>query len=114
LHIDVQGAEDTLLFRVDVGEQLESGHINGYSNPVAELDIDVLGFKLVLCVAANLLEVQEEVGLQLLHVELEVTHSRQLVHLLNKEHGIVLGCGHEEVVISEAHEAIKFDSIGVS
>ena len=71
-----------------------------------------MGFKLVLCMAANLLKVQEEVSFQLLHVELEVAHKRKLIHLLDEEHGIVLGGGHEKIVISEAHETIKFNPVG--
>jgi hypothetical protein len=35
-------------------------------------------------VAADLLQVEIEVGLQLLHIELEVAHLRQVVHLLDE------------------------------
>jgi hypothetical protein len=62
---------------------------------------------------ADLLEVQEKVRFQLLHVELKVAHKRQLVHLLNEEHCIVFGRGHEKIIISQPHETIKFNSAGV-
>ena len=90
LHVNIQRAKHSLLLRVDVRDQLQSLHVNGDTDPVTKLDIDVLCIKLVLRVAANLLQVQIEVRLQLAHVELEVAHLRQFVHLLNKQHGVVL------------------------
>jgi hypothetical protein len=46
-------------------------------------------------VTSNLLQIQVEVGLQFLHVELEVAHFGEIVHLLDEEHGVVLRCCHQ-------------------
>ena len=111
LHVDVECAKNTVLLRVDVRNELQCFHINAYANPVAKLGVNVLTLILVLSVASNLLQVQDEVGLELSHVEFEVADLGQLIHLFYEKHGIVLGCSHQQVVISQAHEAIKLDSI---
>ena len=54
-------------------------------------------------VATNFLQVEVKVCLQLFHVKLEVAHLRQLVHLLDEEHSVVLGGCHEQIIICEPH-----------
>ena len=51
-----------------------------------------------------------EVSSELSHVELKVAHLGQFVHLLDEQHGIVLACRHQEVIIGQSHQAIKLDS----
>ena len=95
LHVDIKCAQDALLLSVDVRDQLKRCHINGDTDPVAQLNIEVLLVEFVLSVTANLLEIEDEVCLKLSHVELEVTDLRQLVHLFDEEHSVVLRCCHE-------------------
>ena len=99
LHVDIKCAQDTLLLSVDVRNQLKRCHINRDADPVAQLYIEVLLVEFVLSMTANLLEIEDKVCLKLSHVELEVAHLGQLVHLLNKEHSVVFRCCHEQVVI---------------
>ena len=71
LHVNVEGAENSFLLGVDVLNNVKRLHINGDANPVEEFVINgkhiLLGIR-----AANLLEIEGEVGLELLHVELEI------------------------------------------
>jgi hypothetical protein len=53
------------------------------------------------------LKVQEKVGLEFLHIELEVGNFGEIVHFLNEQHGVVLGGCHQQVVISQAHQAVQ-------
>ena len=74
--------------------QLQSLHVDCDTDPVAEGSVDILVVEIMTRVTADLLQVEVEVCLQLLHVELEVAHLRQVVHFLNKEHGVVLRSCH--------------------
>lgn len=59
------------------------------------------------------MQIQPKIRLKLLRIELEIAHLRQLVHLLNEEHGIVLRVCHEEVVIGQTHQAVQFDRLPI-
>ena len=113
LHVDIKSAQDALLLSVDVRNQLKRCHINRNTDPVAQRDIEVLLIELVLSMTANLLEIEDEVCLKLSHVELEVTDLRQLVHLLDEEHSVVLRCCHEQVVICKPHQTIQLNAIRI-
>lgn len=114
MHIDVECAQDLIFLGVDMRNQLQGFHINGDTNPVAECRIDVLLREIVLSVTPDFVQVQYKVGLELLHVELEVADLRKFVHLFDEKHGVVLRCRHQQIIISESHQAIKFHSVCVS
>ncbi len=83
-------------------------HIDRDPNPVQHRRLHVLVLQRLLASAANLLQVQIEIGFQFFHVELKVACFRQFMHFLNEEHRVVFVRCHEQVVISQAHQAIKF------
>jgi len=114
LHIDVECAQDSFFLGVYVWNQLQGLHVNRDTNPVAECRIDVLLREIVLGMTPNFVKIQNKVSLELLHVELEVADLRKFVHLLDEKHGVVLRCRHQQIIISESHQAVKLDSIGVS
>lgn len=58
---------------------------------------------------AYLLQIQDEIGLQLAHVELKVAHLTQSVHLLDEKHRIVFRSCHQKVIISKPHKAIQLN-----
>lgn len=58
---------------------------------------------------AYLLQIQDEIGLQLAHIELKVAHLTQSVHLLNEKHRVIFRSCHQKVIISKPHEAIQLN-----
>ena len=111
LHVDIESAEHGFLLNINVWNQLKRLHVNGDADPIAQLRVNVLALVLVFSMASDFLEVQHEVCLQLSHIELEVADLGQLVHLLDKEHCVILRCGHEQVVICQPHQTVEFDAI---
>ena len=72
LHIDVKSAENGVFLGVDVRNQLQGLHLDRDTDPIAEGCVDVLGVQVMTSVAADLLQVEVEIGLKLFHIELEV------------------------------------------
>jgi hypothetical protein len=107
LHVDIQSAENSFFLDVDIWHQLQRIHVDGDSNPGAVINVDVLLDEVVVRVAANLSQVQREAGLEFLHIHFEVIGLAQFLQLLNNQHGIVLVGGHQQVVVSQSHQAVQ-------
>lgn len=63
LHVDVECAEYALLLGVDVWDQLKGLHVDRNADPVAKFSVNILLFDIVVRLAANLHQVEHEVGL---------------------------------------------------
>jgi len=54
------------------------------------------------------LVVDREIGLQFLHIELEVVALGELTKLFDEKHCVILLSCQQQIVISETHKKIKF------
>ena len=107
LNVDVEGAEHAVFARVHIRVQLQACHVDRDADPVKTVHIDIV--KVAFVLTANFLQVKREVCPQFAHIELEIAHLGQLVHLLYEQHRIVLTRRHQQIVIRETHQTVQLD-----